>query len=331
MKWWFVVHQTVVCIEAPDEETAVFVTRYLQPFAAAEATNADYTISIEHGSLDAPPGRAELPPPSEIAPGTQGHLIMDDHITWCSVPDQFSALADLSARRSTLKIAPACTRAAQGLAAIHTIDRMLEATGRQLLHGAALLLPNGSNQAILIFGKSGMGKTTTCLALAHQGYKLLTDDAIVLEAKSGPQHFVWGLPRPVKVHQRTGELLPFLEPVLGENWDDAGEQPVHLEKLSPAVEIGGHAPYAVAAVVLLGERKKNTNEVVRISKADAMLDILLDNLHQLPEGAKEAQSKRFSALGMLLSDVPAYRLCVGQDLTNLASETSREICPASAA
>lgn len=321
MKWWFDVHQTAVCIEAPDEDSAAAITRYLQPFATAQTTDADYTISIEHGALDGPPGPAEHQPPHEIAPGLHGHLIMDGHITWCSVPKQFSALADLPNSKSTLKIAPGCTRAALGLAAVHTIDRMLEATGRQLLHGAALLLPNGSNQAMLIFGKSGMGKTTTCLALAQQGFALLTDDAIVLEAPSGCQKFVWGLPRPVKVHRRTGELLPFLQPVLSQNWDDAGEQPVQLEKLSTVVKIGDHAQYAVAGIVLLGERKENTHDIMRISKADAMLDILLDNLHSLPASARAKQSQRFSALGMLLAGVPTFRLRVCPNLSGLAQMT----------
>src|SRR5690606_27351699 len=112
---------------------------------------------------------------------------------------------------------------------------MLHVTGQMLVHAAALRLPD-ADAALVLFAPSGAGKTTTSLALALQGFGLLTDDATVLSGGDrSTAACVWGLPRPPKVHRNTAELLPALGKLLGPKWNADGEQALSPEVLRSAI------------------------------------------------------------------------------------------------
>src|SRR5690606_25086245 len=147
------------------------------------------------------------------------------------------------------------------------------------LHGAALQIPSRS-AAMLIFAPSGRGKTTTSLALARGGFSLMTDDAIALAPGKGPgqQTVAWGLPRALKVHRKTVELLPELAPLASGTYDRNGEQAVKTALLAGIAPLAPHTPYPVAAVVVLRERTEGAHILRPLAKTSALTDIAEDNI-----------------------------------------------------
>src|SRR5690606_33958242 len=95
------------------------------------------------------------------------------------VPDRLSLEYSILQRFARFRVARGCEPLIGRLAAIHAIYAALFATGQALIHAAALKPPSRSS-AIALFARCGAGKTTTSLALALQGFGLMSDDASVL-------------------------------------------------------------------------------------------------------------------------------------------------------
>jgi hypothetical protein len=88
---------------------------------------------------------------------------------------------------------------------------LLRRHGYYLLHAFAVVK---EGRAILLVGPSGSGKTTTGLHLLEQGWQLLANDVVLLEARADG---VYALPTPGAVSIRPGTLalLPTLAKRLG--------------------------------------------------------------------------------------------------------------------
>ena len=79
-----------------------------------------------------------------------------------------------------------------------------------VFHAATLVGQTAAGpRAIILAGVSGVGKTTTSLALAHAGLTLLADDATFLVRRDGSLK-VWGFPRPCKVHRNSLAMMEWL-------------------------------------------------------------------------------------------------------------------------
>ena len=59
---------------------------------------------------------------------------------------------------------------------------------------------------------------------------------MILDVASG-EALAWGLPRHVKVHRKTAEMIPLVSPCLGPAWDRNGEQAVSLERLREIMRV----------------------------------------------------------------------------------------------
>ena len=317
----------VVDAEAPELVTAIMI--HLTPFVTQAFAAADYTISIERGQVDQPPSDVEVVHQCEVAPGIASQLAADGEHNWLVVPGRFSVKSNQLKRATSIRIGDDCDRSLQGLAGICAIEKALSASGQYLFHGAALALPGALSRAVLIFAPSGVGKTTTALALALGGFQLITDDAIVLQPSGycgrNCAH-AWGLPRPLKVHRRTSELLPAIAPLLQANlWDSAGEQPLLTAALGEIAPVAMPTPIPVAAVAVLGERSGNGHRIAPLSKAHALGQIAQDNTGRTQRGVLSAQVERFAALGALLASTPTLELRVGASLATLPDHVERAL------
>ncbi|TGV96509.1 serine kinase, partial [Mesorhizobium sp. M2D.F.Ca.ET.145.01.1.1] len=140
---------------------------------------------------------------------------------------------------------------------------------QHMLHTAGLTLP-GRDAVVLIHAPSGTGKTTTSLALATQGFGLCSDDAMILDV-AGATPVAWGLPRHVKIHEKTARMIPQVAPCLGPSWDRNGEQAVSLEKLGGIVKIGTPTARPVAALLHLARSADEETRLVPMARTDAMV------------------------------------------------------------
>lgn len=189
------------------------------------------------------------------------------------------------------------------------LDAALDAGGQHMLHTAGLTLPDHGS-VVLIHAPSGTGKTTTSLALATQGFGLCSDDAMILDtAASKP--VAWGLPRHVKIHQKTARMIPQVSPCLGPSWDRNGEQAVSLERLSEIVRIESPAARPVAALLHLARSVDSQTRLVPMARTEAMVALAMDNVRTGMTGLLPLQKRRLATIAGLVSSVPTFRLEVG--------------------
>lgn len=189
------------------------------------------------------------------------------------------------------------------------LDAALDAGGQHMLHTAGLTLPD-RDAVVLIHAPSGTGKTTTSLALATQGFGLCSDDAMILNVASG-KVVAWGLPRAVKIHRKTAEMIPQVAPCLGQTWDRNGEQPVSLERLGGIIRVENASARPVAALLHLARSADGQTRLVAMARTDAMVALAVDNVRTGMTGLLPMQKRRLATIAGLVNAVPTFQLEVG--------------------
>ncbi|MEI9407181.1 serine kinase [Mesorhizobium salmacidum] len=189
------------------------------------------------------------------------------------------------------------------------LDAALDAGGQHVLHTAGLTLP-GRDAVVLVHAPSGTGKTTTSLALATQGFGLCSDDAMILNVASATP-VAWGLPRHVKIHEKTARMIPLVAPCLGPSWDRNGEQAVSLEKLGGIIKIENPTARPVAALLHLARSADEETRLTPMARTDAMVALAMDNVRTGMTGLLPLQKRRLATIGKLVSSVPTFTLEVG--------------------
>jgi hypothetical protein len=228
-------------------------------------------------------------------------------------------------------IAPGGMRRFMGSASMLLLDFALGAFGQELVHAACLINPR-TGRAILVFAPSGSGKTSTAIALSRGGFRIMTDDASVVRASDAIAE-AWGLPRALKVHRRTAELMPWLQPLLRGDWDRNGERAVSLADIAPHVALAAPMPTSVEAVVVIGERSGGAHRLERIEKRSALVEMAADYVPWYLSGAPRRAGRKFAALARIMVQAEVFRLHAGTDLDSLPAlftETLKDLGDAAA-
>ncbi|WP_457939792.1 hypothetical protein [Mesorhizobium sp. 10J20-29] len=268
---------------------------------------------IQTDKLPDPPG-FPLTWEGRMPDGYQGRILEAEDEAYLTVEDRVAVSWSYRYKDAKAFVLPDSQSEFFTSAAIAVIDAALARDGQYLLHGACLV-DRQSNRVILICAPSGAGKTTTSMALAHDGFSLVTDDASVV-IPAGSAALAWGLPRALKVHWKTAELLPWVGQ-MQDCWDASGEQAVPLADLAGRLSTAKPAAREVAAVVLLGQRSAGGHVVERLSKADLLMALAHDNVAARPGGMTIKAQARFEALAEVVARVPALMLSAGTELRTL--------------
>ncbi|MDQ0304223.1 hypothetical protein [Ancylobacter polymorphus] len=223
-------------------------------------------------------------------------------------------------------VAPGSERLLMGQAGVFMMSAALDSVGQQLVHAAALVRPGGTG-AILLAAPSGAGKTTTALALAQQGFGLMSDDGAVLCPGAGGVG-VWGLPRRPKVHRATAALLPSLEPGLGSDWDAAGEQPLDLARLSGLGVAPPGLVLPLEALIWLAGRRAGAARCAPMARDVFLSGFAADNLNRGTTGVPQHHLRRFVAMSRAVGHAPTYELRVGDDLADVGEALRRGLAQA---
>jgi hypothetical protein len=296
------------------EQDADFLDSILAPLMVQTGQPPHWTITL--GIVD----QIEPPHPSsnliwqgQLPEGIESILTERDDQRTLTAAGQFTMTHRPASHSTAVQVLSAGTNTVRGTAAFWLIDEILARGSQFLLHGACLVRPETA-EAIALFAPSGTGKTTTALALARNGLALATDDALVLE-NTETASLIWGIPRGIKVHQRTAGMLPWLQPVL-RAWEGE-EQALGLDEIEPVVQRAPAAARRCAGVIILAKPNTDGHRTERIAKADALTLILSDNIGKTPTGVDAAGQATVAAVARLVARTPTFVLSVGPDPASL--------------
>jgi hypothetical protein len=176
----------------------------------------------------------------------------------------------------------------------------------ETLHASAVAI---GNEAIVLIGDSGYGKSTLTAALLRGGARLITDDLLVLEDCAGSYHALPGAFR-IKLEPETAR-------VLGVDWkgvpmQDGSGKLVYL--LEPSVCVTESAP--VARIVLL-QPMADRAHVEDVSAADATRALLAATFNPLHTDSKRL-TRLLQTAHQIARGTRIQRLHVPRDLENIS-------------
>jgi hypothetical protein len=260
--------------------------------------------------------------PLGVGLSANAQYFRDGQKEWLRVEGTGSAKIDSLAKTASVYITPdARSQAAASTIALYAIDAALSVNRQYLLHGAALELPSNDGAA-LIFAPSGSGKTTTALALALHGFGIITDDALVLQRRETAVS-VWGLPRPMKVHRHTADLLPALKSVVGSRWNDEDEEILTRRAFSDIGTLFSGRRAQVRVIFVLGKRTLGPHAIQSMPKADGFLALARDNLRTSRRGVSVRDVQKMEAIAVLLNSTNIAILRVGSKIHTLGKDIVR--------
>ncbi|WP_419909223.1 hypothetical protein [Hoeflea sp.] len=275
-------------------------------------------------SLSRGPVAAALPPDGVFFAGAIGedgpYEFAGDTTLWQILkPNELLARFDGIGGSVEFTLGATCTGETLSIVTSFALDHILSVAGHVMIHAACVELPGGKGRLVL-HAPSGTGKTTTALSLVEKGYRLCTDDATILTpAGSGPVA-VRGVPRPIKVHRRTAQLLPWLDSMVNaDGWDENGEQWVSRKDLAQAGRLAGSEPMPVAAVVAL-RRSDRPMRVTTLSGAEALTEMMADNINLGSAGLFPWHDKRLDVYSQTLASCARFRLEINGPPGEVAAE-----------
>jgi hypothetical protein len=272
--------------------------------------SAPFHLTIEHGALPTASAAAVLTFEGPVMPGGDCQLFIDGERTLLLFPGRGAMHADHHAMRAHVIFHPGEERSLGTTLGIAAIEAAAFAGGQSMIHAAALTLPEDSRM-ILLHAPSGVGKTTTALALVAGGFALESDDVAFIHSDGVVK--AWGMPRDLKVHRKSVAMMPWVQPLLTGPWTDEGERRLPREKLNPFRRRGQHMPRPVAALFRLS-RVGSRSEIRVSDRAQMLASLAADNVRSSRYGLLPIQAHRFQMLAQMSTSVPVYDLCIGKDL-----------------
>jgi len=185
--------------------------------------------------------------------------------------------------------------------------RLLRPLGLFSLHAASLLMPDGVG--VLIVGSSGSGKSTLTIGLIRQGWRYLSDDAVLL--RKGPEHVeALALRRACYIDANAAGDYPDFR--LGELVPDANggqRQRVFVDETYPGQTVTTCVPRVLVFSRIVPEK---ISTLQPLSRVDALKNLLTESGPQLFD--QSTMTQHMEVLKTLLSQTTTYELQAGLDL-----------------
>lgn len=301
----------VLRVEADDDELIDRFGSLLRGLAMETNGEPAFTLTIRHGTPE--------PIPASAAPIYEGPIFWEGDCIYAAdgpllrllFPDRLSLTVDQQRKSGEIVAAEDSIKRVGATAGMLAIDAALDASGQFLLHAAGLTLPDSDRQ-VLVFAQSGTGKTTTSLALAERGFGLCTDDSMVIRL-DGTGVTGWGLPRDLKVHRKTAEMMPWVKPYMNGKWSDEDEQAVTRAMLAEQIRVEKTARRPVAGVFLLERGNVTKSVAAPLGQTDTLVSLTADNVRTGKTGLLDLHQRRFAGLAGLASRAPTFKVTVGSE------------------
>lgn len=324
------VHGLVVRVACQSPSQMQRVETVLRPFAVVACAEPAAHINIAYA--DEP-----LPPAAESSLRKTWSGVLPSGLSASCYSNNANSLrrfdlhdlatvsTDLVARRAQILLKPSADHCLVFGAFTPTLCHLLAQVGHYVIHSACLVAPDG--KAMLLCGQSGAGKTTTTLALALAGWKMLSDDTSFLAVSDSPK--LWGLPRPFKVHRNTLDLLPQLTKLPSSPATLADEVAIDFAHLAPP----STRQLPAGAVIFLQKRNAAEHQIAAISPLAAVAQLASQNVRAGDDAAATGPAgQAFAAMTSLVRHTRTLTLSVGPDLSTLPRALEKALesnpCPA---
>lgn len=228
-------------------------------------------------------------------------------------PGRFAIEIDLDTKDVHVRFAPEAESAFRYQGAFLILCELLRTIGQHHLHAATLLHEDGG--AIILAGPGGAGKTTTALALADMGLRMLADDASFLCREATGQLAVWGLPLPCKVHRNTLAMIPWLKTLPHRPAREPDE--IHID-VGHGETVDPGATFPAGTLVFLEPRNQRGHAFGTLTAVEAIHRLSRDNLRALDRRGEGAAGEAFRMTVRLAETCRRIRLSAGPTTTGLA-------------
>ena len=191
--------------------------------------------------------------------------------------------------------------AAQALAMLEWgINWCIAAHAHQYLLIHAAVLERGG-RALLMPAPPGSGKSTLCAALAHRGWRLLSDELGLLDMSTGLVH---GMARPINLKNASIPLIRAFAPeaVFSASMPNTAKGTVALVRAPQDAIDARLAPARPAWVVLPAWRADAAAQLVPVERARAFMDLAEQSFNYDVHGLAG-----FQALGRLVDSCGCHR------------------------
>lgn len=176
-----------------------------------------------------------------------------------------------------------------------------QSRGCQLVHGAAA---GDARGAVLIVGRSGMGKSTTALACLQRGLRYLGDDYVLLQPDPEPR--VHSLYATAKLDPAQLGRFPGLAALPREHRDGEAKAVLYLH---PAASDQLAASLPLRAIVTPRFAGEAGSALESIPPGELRQAAVLTTLAQLPQAGPETHD----LLARLVGRLPGWRLALGRE------------------
>lgn len=192
---------------------------------------------------------------------------------------------------------------------------ILAASGRNLVHAAAVSLPSG--RGALLAGRGGSGKSTTAMLCLAAGFHYAGDDYVVVSADQGQAeaHSLYGS---AKLTANSLEWLPFLRSGVQGDAADGEKTVVMLGDVIPERMVDS---FGVAALIVPHVSAAPRSTLRRSTAAASLRALAPTTIFQLP-GSSGAT---FEQLASFTRAIPAWSLELGADRDDIPALVAQAI------
>jgi hypothetical protein len=300
------IHGVGIAVECDAGDVAELVDRRLGLFPAA--ADAELAIEVRTSGV----GDAAVPPAARVVHESPNGFVAYDDASgelWARYGERGHARCSPSGGTAQIEV----DRRAAGWEWVATRPlltlSLLELLKRRGLFGVHAAAAARGDDAVLVAGATGAGKSTVALALTLAGWSFLGDDLVFLRSDE-PQRAL-AFPDEVDATPATFDLFPALG--LPHDWPTLPGYAKHQLRAA-SLPNASTSEAATARVVLLPRVTAEAEHGLEPVRADEVLMELVPNvLLTDPETSRE----HLDLLGRLAAGLPAFRLALGADPATL--------------
>jgi hypothetical protein len=245
-------------------------------------------------------------------PGGWGeHALLQDGSTYLRWPELAEFLVSDDGLHIICGLSPAPQEAFQVYLLGQTLSFALVKRGFEPLHSTSVVI-NGS--AVAFLGNSGFGKSSLAAAFVGAGYRLLTDDLLLLRENGKVLH---GYPGPPRIKLFPKVARQFLK-------SNLGGVPMNNSTQKLVMPLFENQVYRTAAplkaiYVLNSPRnvfRKQRMKMARLRPREAFVSLLRNTFNRLLSDPDRLQ-RQFAAVAQLVAEVPVFMISYPRVLGSL--------------